>query len=179
MTLKRILNGRVDLDSSNLKVGEKMKFEINAIGTIYTDFDEKVGVPIQAKVGHDFEAYLELKDEFEEGLSDLDGFSHVHLIYRFDRHHDYAMKVRPYMDEVDRGVFATRSPKRPNQIGMSLVEIKKVEGKRVYFKGVDILNNTPLLDIKPYYHDFDCRENARAGWLDLVKNRRTLADDRF
>ncbi len=154
-------------------------FEITSIGTIHTPFEEKVGVPIQAKNGIEIEGHIELKEEFVEGLKDLEGFSHAHLIYIFNRHNDYKMIVRPYMDNTPRGLFATRGPKRPNQIGMSLVDIVRVEGNKVFFKGVDILNGTPLMDIKPYYHDFDHRPDSKAGWLDNVKERRLVADDRF
>ncbi|PIE01398.1 MAG: tRNA (N6-threonylcarbamoyladenosine(37)-N6)-methyltransferase TrmO [Acidobacteria bacterium] len=154
-------------------------YEITSIGTIYTPFEQKVGVPVQAKMGGSIEGYIEMKDPFVEGLKDLEGFSHAHLIYVFNRHNDYKMIVRPYMDETLRGVYATRCPKRPNQIGLSLVELVEIKGSRVSFKGVDMLNGTPLMDIKPYYHDFDHRENSSAGWLDKVKKRRVVADDRF
>ena len=154
-------------------------FELKPIGIIKTQFEEKVGVPIQAKNGEDYIGHIEVNNEYVQGLKDLDGFSHIHLLYHLNRHDDYSLLVKPYMDDTSRGLFATRAPKRPNQIGLSLVEIIKIEDNVITFKGVDMLNNTPLLDIKPYYHEFDSRENSKAGWLDKVKNKRTVADNRF
>ncbi len=154
-------------------------FTIKPIGIIKTEFEKKSGIPIQAKVGENFIGKIELKKEFSEGLKDLDSFTHIHLIYLFDRHSDYSLTVKPYMDDNPRGLFATRAPKRPNNLGLSLVEIINVKDNIITFKGVDMLNNTPLIDIKPYYHEFDSRENSKAGWLDKVTNKREISDDRF
>ena len=155
------------------------KLELKYIGIIKTPFEEKAGVPIQAKVGEEFCGQIILNEEYIDGLKDLDGFSHIHLIFHFNRHDNHSLTVTPYMDDTPRGLFATRAPKRPNPIGLSLVEIIDIKDNIINFRGVDILNNTPLLDIKPYYHDFDSRENAKAGWLDRVKKRRKISDDRF
>jgi len=155
------------------------EIEIKSIGIITTEFEEKAGIPIQAGVGEKHIGKITLDPKYSEGLKDLDGFSHVHLLYHFNRHDNYSLVVKPYMDDTERGLFSTRAPKRPNPIGLSLVEVLKVESNTIIFRGVDILNNTPLIDIKPYYHDFDSRKNSRAGWLDQVKNRRTISDDRF
>ncbi len=149
------------------------------IGAIKTEFEEKTGVPIQSSFGKDRIGKIELKEEYVEGLKDLNEMSHVFLIYHFDRHHDYKMIVKPYMDETPRGLFATRAPKRPNGIGLSLVEIVSIENNIITFKGVDMLNNTPLLDIKPFVPDIDFAENARSGWYEKVKNKTRLSDDRF
>lgn len=157
-----------------------MKYlELKPIGIIKTQFEDKVGVPIQPKNGENYIGHIELNKEYVQGLKDLDGFSHIHLLYHLNRHEDYSLIVKPYMDDTPRGLFATRAPKRPNQIGLSLVEIVEIKENIITFKGVDMLNNTPLFDIKPYYHDFDSRENSKSGWLDNVKNRRKVADDRF
>lgn len=145
------------------------EIRLKPIGIIKTPFKEKTGVPIQAKVGEDFLGTIEVYEEFAEGLKDLEGFSHIHILYHFHRHTNYSLVVKPYMDEVSRGLFSTRAPKRPNPIGLSLVKIVEIKGCIIKFQGVDILNETPLLDIKPYYHDFDSRNNAKAGWLDKVK----------
>ncbi len=153
--------------------------KLKPIGIIKTQFEEKVGVPIQPINGEEHTGHIELNAKYTQGLQDLNEFSHIHLLYHFNRHEDYSLLVKPYMDDTPRGIFATRAPKRPSQIGLSLVEIVKIEKNIITFKGVDILNNTPLLDIKPYYHDFDSRENSKAGWLDRAKNRRKVADDRF
>lgn len=149
------------------------------IGLINTSFEKKAGVPIQAMAGEEHTGTITLYPEYLDGLKDLDGFSHIHLLYHFNRHNNYSLIVKPYMDDNLRGLFATRAPKRPNPIGLSLVEIIKIDNNVITFKGVDILNNTPLLDIKPYYHDFDSREHSKSGWLDKVKNRRIISDDRF
>lgn len=156
-----------------------MEINFQPIGIIKTKFDKKEGIPIQARFGEDYQGIVELNPIYVEGLKDLDGFSHLHLIYNFHRHNDFSLIVKPYMDEVERGLFATRAPKRPNGIGLSLVELIKIEGNKIYFKGVDMLDGTPLLDIKPYYRDIDYRDNIRSGWLDKVKDRRTISDDRF
>ncbi len=152
---------------------------IKPIGVIKTSFEEKVGVPIQAKVGEDHVGHIELEERFVDGLKDLDGFSHAHLIYHFNQHTEFSLVVKPYMDDTPRGLFSTRAPKRPNFIGLSLVEILSVDKNIVTFRGVDMLNDTPLIDIKPYYHDFDSRTDSKAGWLDNVKNKREISDDRF
>lgn len=151
----------------------------NPIGTIYTDFLEKAGIPIQATFGKNYQAKIILKKEFQEGLKDLSEISHVFLLYHFNQHQDYKMIVKPYMDETPRGLFATRAPKRPNGIGLSLVEILKIEENIIYFKGVDMLNETPLLDIKPFIHDIDYAENSRSGWYEKVKDKPRLSDSRF
>ncbi|MCK5884291.1 MAG: tRNA (N6-threonylcarbamoyladenosine(37)-N6)-methyltransferase TrmO [Bacteriovoracaceae bacterium] len=149
------------------------------IGIIKTNFDCKSGVPIQAAFGADHFGKVILNSEYADGLKDLDGFSHIHLVYHFNRHEEYKLIVRPYMDDTPRGLFATRAPKRPNGIGLSLVEIEKIEENIIYFKGVDILDNTPLLDIKPYYRQIDSRENATCGWLDEAQKINPISDDRF
>ncbi len=154
-----------------------MKF--NSIGTIYTDFLEKAGVPIQATFGKSHEGRIIIKEEFKDGLKDLNEISHVFLIYHFNQHKDYQMIVKPYMDETPRGLFSTRAPKRPNGIGLSLVEILKIEDNIIYFKGVDMLNETPLLDIKPFIHDIDFAENSKSGWYEKVKDKPRLSDNRF
>ncbi|CAG0909519.1 unnamed protein product, partial [Cyprideis torosa] len=139
---------------------------LQPIGVIKTPFDTKAGMPIQAKFGDQARGSIELREEYVEGLKDLAGFSHAHLLYHFHQHEDFSLIVTPYMDTSPRGLFATRAPKRPNPIGLSLVEILEIEGNRIYFSGVDMLNNTPLLDIKPYYHEIDSRQGAKCGWLD-------------
>jgi tRNA-Thr(GGU) m(6)t(6)A37 methyltransferase TsaA len=155
------------------------RIEMNPIGIIHTEFTKKAGIPIQSFGGMDYKGTIELKPEFTEGLKDIDGFSHLHLLYFFDQHNSYDMLVTPYMDTVKRGLFATRAPKRPNGIGLSLVELVSVEKNIIHFRGVDMLDKTPLLDIKPYFTDFDSRVDARCGWLDTVKKRNIISDDRF
>ncbi|PVZ68837.1 tRNA (N6-threonylcarbamoyladenosine(37)-N6)-methyltransferase TrmO [Pelagibaculum spongiae] len=153
---------------------------IQPIGVINTSFTEKSGVPIQAKYGDEFVGEILLETQYVEGLKDLDGFSHIHLIYHFNQHSDYQLQVVPYMDDQPRGVFATRAPTRPSGIGMSLVRLLSVEGNRIRFAGVDMLDGSPLLDIKPYYRDIDERTDAVCGWLEQgVERQRTRSDGRF
>lgn len=154
-----------------------MKFD--PIGIIYTEFEEKAGVPIQATFGKDRTAKIILNEIYTDGLKDLNEISHVFLLYHFDRHTDFQMIVKPYMDETPRGLFATRAPKRPNGIGLSLVEILSIEKNVITFKGVDMLNKTPLIDIKPFVPDIDFAENARSGWYEKVKAKPRLSDNRF
>jgi len=149
------------------------------IGIIRTEFEKKDGIPIQAFFGCDHAGEIEIYPQYTEGLKDLDGFSHIHLVYYFNRHDDYSLTVVPYMDTEERGIFSTRAPVRPNGIGLSLVELVSIKKNIIHFRGVDILNNTPLLDIKPYYREIDTRDNVKCGWLDAVKKKRTVSDERF
>jgi tRNA-Thr(GGU) m(6)t(6)A37 methyltransferase TsaA len=118
---------------------------------------------------------VELLPEFAEGLRDLEGFSHVYLIYVFDRAEGGKLLVRPFLDDQMRGVFATRAPSRPNPIGLSIVELLEVEGSTLLVDGVDVLDGTPLLDIKPYSARFDRIDNTRNGWQDTIDDD-TAAD---
>ena len=151
------------------------------IGTIHTPFEQQEGTPIQGIMAPEKEGRVEVFPEFQEGMKDLEGFSHLILIYRF--HHMKAGKllVKPYLDTVNRGIFATRSPRRPNPIGITTVQLQRVEGNVLYVSGVDMLNGTPLLDIKPYLGDFDHYQADRIGWYALTARRKqkVLADDRF
>ena len=155
--------------------------ELTAIGVIRTPYKELTDMPIQPKGAKAVVGRAELNPELKEGLQDLDGFSHVYLIYQFHKAERTDLKVVPFMDTVERGVYSTRSPLRPNHIGISIVEITGVEDNIVHLKGVDVLDNTPLLDIKPYIDAFDSVENSRSGWM--TKSREEVAgkrsDDRF
>ncbi len=155
--------------------------EISPIGVIRTPYKELTDMPIQPKGAKEVTGRLELNPELAEGLQDLDGFSHVYLIYQFHKAERTNLKVVPFMDTVKRGVYSTRSPLRPNHIGISIVELTGVENNIVHLKGVDVLDNTPLLDIKPYIDAFDYVENSRSGWM--TKSREEVAgkrsDDRF
>jgi tRNA-Thr(GGU) m(6)t(6)A37 methyltransferase TsaA len=106
--------------------------------------------------------------EFADGLRDLEGFSHIYLFYVFDRAEAPHLVVRPYLDREERGVFATRSPRRPNPLGLSLVRLVRREGAVLHVEDVDILDGTPLLDIKPFFSRVDSRRDARSGWLEKV-----------
>ena len=151
------------------------------IGIIKTGFDRIENMPIQPRGGQDLLGTATLEEDYVEGLQDLDGFSHIYLIYLFNKTRETRLKVVPFMDTVARGVFATRSPARPNPIGMSLVELVEVRGADVVFRGVDILDNTPLLDIKPFIDKFDRVEESRSGWMVSGGNQieKKRSDSRF
>ncbi len=151
------------------------------IGVIHTPYKDPQGIPIQPKGGSDIEGFVELDPAYGEALSDLDGFSHAYLIYHFHLSKGYSLKVVPFMDDRERGLFATRAPRRPNPIGISVVKIKAIQGNRLYFFGVDMVDGTPLLDIKPYVPDFGALEDVKIGWLKnhVHKSRHFKADGRF
>ena len=141
------------------------EFQFKSIGVIRTPFEEAEQAPIQGRLAVDAEGTVELDPAFEDGLADLEGFSHVILIYAFDRSGGWLPRVVPFMDTVRRGVFATRAPRRPNAIGMTVVKLLGVEGCRIHVANVDVLDGTPLLDMKPYVPAFDAVPHADAGWL--------------
>ena len=142
------------------------KIEIRPIGVIHTPYKEPKGMPIQGKFEKGVTGRIEVFPEYQEGLKDLEGFSHIILLYCFDRSKDEKLISRPFLEDESHGIFAIRSPHRPNHIGVSVVELKKIENGIISFSEVDILDNTPLLDIKPYVSHFDSRENVKNGWLD-------------
>lgn len=135
------------------------------IGVIKTPYKEKKGTPIQPAGARDVRGSIELDPTHVDGLKDLDGFSHIILVYHFHRTDGYSLHVQPYMDNMKRGVFATRIPGRPNPIGISVVRLDGVEGATLHIRDVDMLDGTPLLDIKPYVPEFDSVPDAEIGWL--------------
>lgn len=138
---------------------------IGEIRTPYTSLNE---MPIQPGGGRGVHGELLIKAEYCAGLVDLDGFSHIYLLYLFHRASGVKMSVVPFLDDRSRGVFATRAPVRPNHIGLSVVELIGVEGCRVTIRNVDILDRTPLLDIKPYIKEFDQVDSPRSGWMEAA-----------
>jgi tRNA-Thr(GGU) m(6)t(6)A37 methyltransferase TsaA len=122
-------------------------------------------MPIQGRFREDIEGWIELDEEYIPGLRDLDGFSHLILIYYFHRSDREELKGKPYLEDQTHGIFAIRSPHRPNRLGLSIVKLSRIEGSRVCFTEVDMLEGTPLLDIKPYVEHVDRRENVKSGWL--------------
>ena len=138
------------------------------IGVIRTDHTKADKTPIQPVFAKGCTGRAEVFPEFEEGLRDLEGFSHVYLLYHMHRVEQPRMIVKPFLQDIERGVFATRAPCRPNAIGLSIVELIRREGAVLYLNGVDILDGTPLLDIKPYAARFDRIETTRNGWQDEV-----------
>ncbi|MGW8192644.1 MAG: tRNA (N6-threonylcarbamoyladenosine(37)-N6)-methyltransferase TrmO [Desulforhopalus sp.] len=154
---------------------------MHPIGIIHTPYTQLASMPIQPGGGTDIIGTLEIFEQFVEGLADLEGFSHIYLLYTFHQAKRTALTVIPFMDDIPRGVFATRSPLRPNHIGISIVELLHVEKNIVTIQNVDILDGTPLLDIKPYIAAFDGVGQSRSGWMkgspaDVAAKR---SDDRF
>ena len=141
------------------------------IGVIRSEHVAAKRTPIQPAYAEGCKGWVELSPELEDGLRDLEGFSHVYLIYHMHRAGPPKLVVRPFLDDADRGVFATRAPCRPNPIGLSVVELVRREGRVLYVDGLDVLDGTPLLDIKPYAAKFDCIEGTRNGWQDAVDEK--------
>lgn len=136
------------------------------IGIIHTPFKEPVGTPIQPSAAKGVEGTVIVFPEYVEGLEDLENFSHIILVYHFHLSKGYSLKVTPYMDTRSHGVFSTRAPSRPNPIGISTVRLLRIEENILYVKDVDIVDGTPLLDIKPYVPDFDVYNAFKIGWLE-------------
>lgn len=151
------------------------------IGIIHTEFSQLEDMPVQPRGASETEAEIEIFPEFTEGLTDLDGFSHIYLIYRFHLSQGYALTITPFLDDKPHGLFATRAPKRPNPIGLSIVELLSINDNRLTICGADVADGTPLLDIKPYIDNFDRVENARSGWMTSSTNSisEMRSDSRF
>ena len=160
-------------------VMEEIRFK--PVGVIYSPFKEPAGTPIQPTGARGVAGTVEIQPEYAGGLRDLDGFSHIILIYHFHLSHGYRLEVKPFLDDSLRGVFATRAPRRPNAIGLSVVRLVRVDGCTLHIEDVDIVDGTPLLDIKPYVPKFDIAEGERIGWLAARLERAAAmqADDRF
>jgi len=140
-----------------------MDISLSAIGVIHSPFTEPSQAPIQASRSTALGS-VEIFPQFVEGVRDLEEFSHIFLLYLIDCPQGYSLKVKPFLDDQEHGIFATRYPCRPNPIGLSVVHLLRVKGNRLEVEGVDMLDDTPLLDIKPYVPEFDVRENAKVGW---------------
>jgi len=155
--------------------------DMTPIGIIHSPFTKAEGMPIQPAGAHGVKGTVEVLEEFRIGLKDLDVFSHIILLYLFHRSEGFSLEVVPFLDNQSRGVFATRAPKRPNPIGLSVVRLDRIEDRVLHVQDVDILDGTPLLDIKPYVPEFDSRDEVRTGWLEQAKGRVAMhkSDERF
>ncbi len=154
------------------------------IGIIRTPHTVVAGMPVQNVGAEDVQGTIEIAPEYAAGLRDLEGFSHLILLYHLHQMRGYALTVRPYIagpDGPERGVFATRSPRRPNALGLTVVRLTEVRQNTLDIVGVDMLDGTPLLDIKPYVPAFDARTAERIGWFtDMIERAAfTRADERF
>ena len=144
----------------------KKPITIKPIGIINTPYKETKGIPIQGKFKRGVTGTARVLPEYKAGLKDIEGFSHVILIYHFNRSKEEKLTGRPFLEDIEHGIFAIRSPHRPNHIGFSIVKLKSVKGDIITFTEVDILDGTPLLDIKPYVKYFDSRDKVKNGWID-------------
>lgn len=161
--------------------------EFESIGIIHSPFKTLDGMPIQPVGARGIKGEIHLNNEYQDGLKDLEGFSHIILIYHLHLSKGHALQVKPFLDNQKHGIFATRAPKRPNPIGFSVVQLDRINGSTVYISNVDIIDGTPLLDIKPYIPHFDKHEDDEItiGWfedkyldaIDKRSDKRFLEDD--
>ena len=161
---------------------QSKQITINPIGIIHTPFNDIKGMPIQPLAAEGVKGHIELFPKYIEGLIDLMGFSHITLLYQLHKINGYDLMVKPFMDNTEHGIFATKSPKRPNAIGLSTVKLLGIENNVIHIEMVDMLNGTPLIDIKPFFSKFDNRTNTKSGWLDNQENipiRELRSDERF
>jgi tRNA-Thr(GGU) m(6)t(6)A37 methyltransferase TsaA len=151
------------------------------IGVVRAPFSRLEGMPLQSVAAEDVRGQIEVLPDFAAGLKDLDGFSHIHVIAHLHRGVPGGLEVIPFLDETPRGVFATRSPRHPNPIGLSVLRLLAVEGATLQVAGVDLVDGTPVLDIKPYVPRFDVVAADRVGWLEQAAERvhEVRADTRF
>ncbi|MFW5810985.1 MAG: tRNA (N6-threonylcarbamoyladenosine(37)-N6)-methyltransferase TrmO [Thermodesulfobacteriota bacterium] len=155
--------------------------DINPIGIIHSPHKSIEDMPIQPKGASEFAGHVIMGEKYIDGLQDLDGFSHIYLLYSFHEATRTELLVTPFMDKQTRGVFATRSPLRPNHIGISIVKLQRIDGNIVYVEGIDVLDGTPLLDIKPYIEEFDAVKESTSGWMQASDEeiRKKRSDERF
>lgn len=154
--------------------------QFTPIGFAKSQYKTIENMPIQGSNIADNTGELIILPEFIDGLKDLDGFSHIYVIFHLNKSTSSALQVIPFLDDKPHGIFATRSPKRPNPIGLTIVEITNIEKGAIFVKGLDLIDNTPILDIKPYIQAFDNIQNTKDGWYVNGKDpKQTLSDDRF
>ena len=158
-----------------------MQIIYTPIGYFHTPFTDVKGMPIQPVGAVGIEGAIEILPEYRAGLKDLEGFSHVFVLSHLHEIKGYDLLVKPFLDTVRHGIFATRSPKRPNSIGLSVMRLRGLTDTSVLLECVDVLNKTPVIDIKPYVADFDCCDADRFGWFAGKSSnaRHHKSDDRF
>jgi tRNA-Thr(GGU) m(6)t(6)A37 methyltransferase TsaA len=157
------------------------KIQYKPIGIIRSPFKDTKGMPIQPTGAKGIRGKVVIEPEYVGGLKDIEGFSHIILIYHFHLSKGFSLEVKPFMDDSLHGVFATRAPRRPNPIGLSVVRLVRMEGRTLHIEDVDIVDGTPLLDIKPFVPKFDVVKVERIGWLSqrACKAGKVKADGRF
>ncbi len=158
-----------------------MRICFKSIGTIHTPFKRKEGMPIQSSGSKGIKGTIELRREYVDGLFDLDKFSHIFLIYHFHKSKGFDLQVIPFLDDKPHGIFATRAPRRPNSIGISVVKLISIKDNMLEIENVDMLDGTVLLDIKPYISQFDIHTIEKSGWINNKTGypNETTSDDRF
>ena len=163
---------KMDKRGTELKLKEgdfldvEKEIKIKPIGIIYTPYKKPKGIPIQGTFNRLIKGRVELFPQYQDGLKDIEGFSHIILIYYFDRAKEEKLTGKPFLEDTPHGIFAIRSPMRPNHIGFSIVKLENVKDNVITFSEIDILDGTPLLDIKPYVKHFDSRNNVKNGWIE-------------
>ena len=148
-----------------------MKFEIKQLGIIHSPYKTKASCPIQGRVKPEGRGTVEIFPEYGDALETIETFSHIFLFYIFDRAGEIRLSRPTFLDDAPHGVFASRHPCRPNGIGMSIVKLESRAGNTLLISGIDVLDNTPLIDIKPYIPKFDYRESANNGWVETKEFR--------
>jgi len=146
------------------------KFTFHAIGVIHSPHKVMSKTPIQPVFCNDIEGTVILDTEYADGLKGLQRFSHIYLFYYFNQSQKTCLRLKPYLSDQEHGIFATRAPHRPNKLGMSLVRLVRVEDNIIHVKDIDILDGTPLLDIKPYIQRYDSRKTVKSGWQDTISD---------
>lgn len=164
---------------NKMSTGYNIPIKIDPIGVIHSSLTQADGAPIQPVFAKDSEGVVEIYEPYREGLKDLEGFERIWLLYWFHKASATKLRVKPYIDNTERGLFATRAPARPNPIGISSVRLLSIENNAIRVAELDIIDGTPLLDIKPYISRFDSYHVRRNGWIDNVQNKQGIADDRF
>jgi tRNA-Thr(GGU) m(6)t(6)A37 methyltransferase TsaA len=151
------------------------------IGTVFTEHKSLVNMPVQPVTGDRTTGKIVLDEKFSKGLESLDGFSHIYMIYLFHKSVGYDLTVTPFLDNKQHGLFATRAPRRPNPVGLSIVRLLSVHENVIEIENPDLLDGTPLLDIKPYIEIFDHPQDVISGWMTASKKELSMkkADDRF
>lgn len=153
--------------------------EYHPIGVVHSPFESPDGMPVQASRSGNAPGTVVVDEAYAEGLQDLEGFSHVVLVCHLHLSRPYRLKVTPFLDDKPHGLFATRAPARPNPVGVSVVALEKIEGNTLHIRGIDLIDGTPLLDIKPYIGEFDEPVETRFGWLEEARRKRCKSDNRF
>ena len=156
-----------------------ISMQISPIGVVHSSLIQADGAPIQPAFAKNSKGVVEIYEPYRQGLKDLEGFERIWLLYWFHKASAPRLIVKPFLDNTQRGLFATRAPARPNPIGLSSVRLLSIEGGSIHVAELDILDGTPLLDIKPYVSKFDCYEVKRNGWIDSVPDKQGIADKRF